>query len=404
MKYLIGLLGLLLIGSCTQEQTSKKLTADEDGWIHLLDEQLSGWEEMGTPVVNMNEGILSLTASESGTSSMLVTNQDFINFHLSFDIKSPDIQSFVLFRFNDKLRSTPDKAGYQLSTDADPNQLYPIGTIVDVARATIPDDFDASVWNTIEIEAANNLLTVSINGSRVAISNSKRFSKGKIGLMVPSEVTATVNYRNMKIQELVTIQVVEELLEDKYRSDNSKEWVEMFDGTTLSGWNPVGDGSWEVKDGVIHGYSGKEGGFLVSDGVFHNFYLKTQFKIIKEDNSGIFIRKSPDSLGVTITDAIECNIYDFNGPSHAYSTGSVATHARAWYEMIDYEDWNEMEIFTENNHIVMFVNGTKSCEAYVPDHFDKAGNICLQGGIKVFAEDKGPSDIYFKEIQVKSFD
>ena len=310
----------------------------------------------------------------------------------------------ITFRFNDKLRTTPEQAGYLLSTDINPDQQNPVGTIVGTARSTVLESTDAQGWNSIRLEAAGSHLKVFLNNEVVAEANDKRLSQGKIALRAPRSSGEPINFRNIRIQPLMMAAVVTELLEDRYRSDDTRSWETMFDGNTLNGWQPIGDGSWKVEDGSIHGYSGVEGGFLVSDNAYKNFYLKTEFKIIKEDNSGIFIRKSPDSAAVTITDAIECNIYDHNGPAHAYSTGSVATHARAWYGMIDYQDWNEMEIFTEEEHIVMYVNGRKSSESYVPSKFNKAGNICLQGGIKVFAEDKGPSDIYFKNIMVKSMD
>jgi len=377
---------------------------DEDGWLILIDDQLTAWNTVGEPAVAVNENILSLTQSAASPTAMLVTHETFENFHLTFDVQTSDLQSFVLFRFNDGVKSTPERAGYMLSTDPDPNQLNPVGTILNVARSTIPEDYDPTQWNTIEVEAVKELLSVSINGERVAVSNDRQFSSGKIALAVPTESGASIRFKDMKVQKLAVIQVVTELVEEKFRSDTTREWQSLFDGSTLTGWSPVGDGRWQVENEAIHGYSGEGGGFLVSDGAFRNFYLKTQFKIIKEDNSGIFIRKSPDSVNVTITDAIECNIYDHNGPSHAYSTGSIATHARSWFGMIDYDDWNEMEIFAEDDHIVMFVNGRKSSESYLPKQFDKAGNICLQGGIQVFAPEQGPSDVYFKEVMVKSFD
>jgi hypothetical protein len=405
MRYTyLGLLTLSILYSCSQDHESQQTTSAQDGRISLLDEGLDAWTYRGQLNASMDNDILSLSGSEDHPTAMLVSKEKFDNFNLKFDIKTSDIQSYILFRFNDKLKATPDRAGYMLSTDANPDQQNPIGTVINVSRSTIPEGFDATQWNTIEIEAANNLLMVSINGQRVAICNDKQFSRGSLAIAVPSKPGETVYYRNMTIENLVTIQVVEELLEDRYRANTSSPWETLFDGQSLKGWTPTGDGTWKVEDEAIHGYSGEKGGFLVSDKAYRNFYLKTKFRIIKEDNSGIFIRKSPDSAAVTITDAIECNIYDHNGPSHAYSTGSIATHARAWYEMIDYDSWNEMEIFAENDHIVMFVNGRKSSEAYVPKKFDKIGNICLQGGIKVFAEDKGPSDIYFKDLMIKSMD
>lgn len=157
------------------------------------------------------------------------------------------------------------------------------------------------------------------------------------------------------------------------------------------------------EGGILHGYSDGANSFFVSNEAYRNFYLLCKFKILKEDNSGIFIRKHPDSTNVSINDAIECNIYDHNGYSHAYSTGSIAIHARAWSHMIDYTDWNTMEIFAHNNHIVLYINGRKSSEAYLPKQFDKAGNICLQAGPRFFS-DNGSSHIYFKDLAIKNMD
>lgn len=396
---------LIFFSSCDQNKPKQDASVgNADGWISLLDDDLSAWDEMGSSKAKMNDGVLSLTGSEDQSTAMLTTNDNYDNFHLKMEVQSSDIQSSIFFRLNSKLNTTAKQEGYAISIDANLDQLNPMGTIYSVARSTLPENFDAMQWNTLEVTAIGAHLSIFINDQLVAEANDKRFKSGKIGLQVPSIKGNTIRFRNVMVQKLVTIAVVTELVEDRYRSDSNRSWESIFDGSTLNGWNSIGDGSWEVEKGVLHGYSGVEGGFLVSEKAYKNFYLNTKFKIIKEDNSGIYIRKSPDSTGVTITDAVECNIYDHNGPIHAYSTGSIATHARAWYGMIDYEDWNTMEVFTEDEHIVVYVNGNKSSEFYLPSKFSKAGNICLQGGIKVFAEDKGPSDVYFKEVLIKSFD
>ena len=397
---------LILISSCTQKQATEEasIPVSEDGWTVLLNDDLTGWEANGELNMNFDNGVLTLSIHADNPNSVLVSQAVYDNFQLEFEFKSQEPETGVLFRFNDQLRIAPRKAGYLISTDFNPDHQNPAGTIISTARATVLEDIEVGEWNKMTVQAQGSHLKVYINDQLVAEANDKRFSQGKLGILPPLTADKTVSFKNMRIKPLVMATVVTELLEDRYRSDQMNSWDTLFDGVTLGGWTPIGDGSWEVVDGAIHGFSGDEGGFLVSDNAYKDFYLKTIFKIIKEDNSGIFIRKSPDSAAVTITDAIECNIYDHNGPSHAYSTGSIATHARAWYGMIDYNDWNEMEIFAEDEHIVMFVNGQKSSESYLPESFDKAGNICLQGGIKVFAPDKGPSDVYFREVMVKSFD
>ena len=395
----------IILGSCDQNKPKQDASAgNADGWISLLDDNLSAWDEIGSSKAKMDDGVVSLTGSEDQSTAMLTTNDNYDNFHLKMEVQSSDIQSSIFFRLNNKLNTTAKQTGYAISIDANLDQLNPTGTIYNIARSTPPDNFDAKKWNTLEVTAIGTHLSIFINDQLVAEANDQRFQSGKIALQVPSIKGNTIRFRNIMVQKLVTIAVVTELVEDRYRSDTEHSWEPLFDGKSLTGWSAIGDGSWEVEEGVIHGYSGEEGGFLVNEKSYKNFYLISKFKIIKEDNSGIWVRKSPDSVNVSITDAIECNIYDHNGPIHAYSTGSIATHARAWYGMIDYNDWNEMEIFAEEEHIVMFVNGEKSSESYLPSKFNKAGNICLQGGIKVFAEDKGPSDVYFKDMMVKSFD
>ena len=177
----------------------------------------------------------------------------------------------------------------------------------------------------------------------------------------------------------------------------------LFSNQNLEGWQVVGEGSWEFEADVLHGYSGEQTTLLVSDKTYKDFYFKCAFKIKKEDNSGIFIRKHPDSTNISLEDAIECNIYDHNGYEHAYSTGSIVTHARAFSNLIDYDDWNEMEIFANEDQVVLTINGQKSAEAYLPRKFNKTGNICFQAGTRVFS-DNGPSHIYLKDMMIRDMD
>jgi len=403
-RILLYCTAIVFLGSCDQKSTNQDASSGAvDGWVTLIDDDLSQWDKNSSLQAEVVNGTLSLTGMGDHPTAMLTTTKTYDNFHMKMEVQSSDTQSSIFIRLNDELSTDDQRAGYSISIDANLDQLNPMGTIYSVARSTIPEGFDSKQWNSLEVTAVGTHLMITLNGKLVAEANDKHFKSGKIGLQVPPVEGNTVRFKNLEIQGLVTIAMVTELLEDRYRSD-TRPWENLFDGNSLDGWNAIGDGTWVMEEGVLHGYSGVEGGFLVSEKAYKDFYLLTKFKIKKEDNSGIYIRKSPDSTGVTITDAIECNIYDHNGPTHAYSTGSIATHSRAWYGMIDYEEWNTMEIFSRNDQVVMFVNGTKSTEFYLPSHFNKTGNICLQAGIQVFAEDKGPSDIYFKDMKVKSMD
>ncbi|MCK5703847.1 MAG: DUF1080 domain-containing protein, partial [Cyclobacteriaceae bacterium] len=193
-------------------------------------------------------------------------------------------------------------------------------------------------------------------------------------------------------------------IEDYMRSSTKGELKPLANMSNLDDWVQIGDGTWEIENGVIHGYSGEKGGFLIHEDLYRNFYLRLKFKITHEENSGIFIRHNPAVTDIVNPDnAIECNIYDHDGYTHEYSTGSIAPIARAWSKMIDYDNWNDMEIFAFEDQICMYVNGIKSSEAHLPKKFNLNGNICIQGGIQVF-NDNLPSDIYIKDLYIKDFE
>ncbi len=42
-----------------------------------------------------------------------------------------------------------------------------------------------------------------------------------------------------------------------------EEWTTLFDGSSLDGWNVLGDANWELADDAVSADSG--GGFLVSE-------------------------------------------------------------------------------------------------------------------------------------------
>jgi Domain of Unknown Function (DUF1080) len=45
-------------------------------------------------------------------------------------------------------------------------------------------------------------------------------------------------------------------------------WTNLFDGTSLKGWNVVGDANWTVSDGVLQADRGA--GFLVTPEIFRS--------------------------------------------------------------------------------------------------------------------------------------
>lgn len=357
------------------------------------------WSSTGKPTVHIKDNAVEIT-SVGNQLGWLISPGTYEDFHVRLDYKLVGgAEGYVSVRCDhtDALAS-----GYPVHLSNEPEQQNPTGSILNLARATWIDDLNAEGWNRLDIIAIGDHIKVLLNQTKVAETHSRRSRAGQIA--IAAKGNAPIHVRSLQVRTFNSISVSGPTIEDRLLS-HPNEYESLFDGSSTTGWSEVDEATWKVTDGVIHGYSGKAGGFLCHEKSFYNFHLKAKFKIIKEDNSGIFIRKPMDSTNVStkVGNSIECNIYDHNGYAHAYSTGSLAPHARAWSNITDYEDWNLADIFAYGDQIVMYVNGIKASEAHLPA-FNHSGQVCLQAGIKVFAEDKGPSDIYFKDISIKSID
>ena len=69
------------------------------------------------------------------------------------------------------------------------------------------------------------------------------------------------------------------------------EWVSLFDGKTLQGWEKVGNSKsvWEVKDGALCG-SGPASMLVCTKGPYRNFLYHAEVKINDKGNSGLYFR------------------------------------------------------------------------------------------------------------------
>ena len=63
-------------------------------------------------------------------------------------------------------------------------------------------------------------------------------------------------------------------------SAQDAEWISLFDGTSLEGWERVGNEAsvWEVKDGAISG-SGPASMLVCTKGPYKNFRYRAEIRI-----------------------------------------------------------------------------------------------------------------------------
>jgi hypothetical protein len=165
------------------------------------------------------------------------------------------------------------------------------------------------------------------------------------------------------------------------------EWIVLLEGTSLEGWNTLGDANWNTGEGYVEASSGN--GFLITPDSYRDFHLKLEFWTDTEANSGIFIRcADPNEVGAA--NAYEVNIYD-QRPDPAYRTGGIVNVAEPMEQIDAAGRWNIYEIEAVGPHLVVRLNGTLTVDT--EDAQFSAGPIALQYGAGI---------VRFRNVQIMS--
>ena len=124
---------------------------------------LKGWKRVGDANWTVGDGVI--TADQGGI-SYLVTDGSYRDFELRADIwVSDDANSGIFIRCSDRGQITAANA-YEVNVfDTRPDPAYGTGAIVNLAKVS-PMPKAGGRWNTLEITARGDLLTVMLNGRR----------------------------------------------------------------------------------------------------------------------------------------------------------------------------------------------------------------------------------------------
>lgn len=155
----------------------------------------------------------------------------------------------------------------------------------------------------------------------------------------------------------------------------------LTNGKDLTGWKKVGgNGDYKLEDGMIVG-TGKNvnaNTFLISEKTYKNFDFRFEMKFdTLKGNSGMMFRglqmESKDGNGRVY--GYQCE-HD-NGKDRAWTAGLYDEARRGWLfpdkkdqkqcdaftkqgqEIIKWNDWNEIRILCEGNHIQIWINTEK---------------------------------------------
>jgi hypothetical protein len=151
-------------------------------------------------------------------------------------------------------------------------------------------------------------------------------------------------------------------------------WTSLFDGSSLKGWNAVGNANWSVAEGAIQANMGT--GFLVTPVPYRDFQITLEFWVTDDANSGVFIR-CEDPKTISATNAYEVNIYD-KRPDQSYRTGGIVDVAKPASVVMTGGKWNSFDITARGTKFTVILNGMKMVD--VDDAKHANGPIALQYG------------------------
>ena len=154
----------------------------------------------------------------------------------------------------------------------------------------------------------------------------------------------------------------------------SGAWTVLLDGTSLKGWNVVGDANWTAADGAVQADKGS--GFLVTPTSYRDFQITLEFWVSDDANSGVFLRCS-DPKTIDQINAYEVNIFD-KRPDQSYRTGGIVDVAKPASVIQTGGKWNTYDITAKGSQLTVVLNGAKVVDVKDTKHVD--GPIALQYG------------------------
>lgn len=161
--------------------------------------------------------------------------------------------------------------------------------------------------------------------------------------------------------KLVVLTIVSLLLAANAGRASEAEYVEIFDGKSLDGWEGAVEG-YTVQDGVLACREGATGNLLTKQ-EYGDFDLRFEFLLTPEANNGLAIRAPLE--GDAAYEGMELQILDNDAKKygelkdwqHHGSIYGVAPAKRGFQKPIG--EWNQQQVICQGRHITIILNGTK---------------------------------------------
>jgi Domain of Unknown Function (DUF1080) len=189
----------------TKNRSSAASSTNDSSFTSIFNgKTLKGWKMAGDGRFVIVESDIALQADKGG-GLLWYTEKEYKNFVLKLEWKVLDEgdNSGVFVRFPDP-DDNPDIAvreGYEIQIDnkaGDP--IHQTGAIYDFAAPSKVVSKPTGQWNTMEIQALDQLYTVIINGEKVTEFTGSRMTEGYVGLQAHDD-KSKVSFRNIMVKE-----------------------------------------------------------------------------------------------------------------------------------------------------------------------------------------------------------
>jgi hypothetical protein len=180
-----------------------------------------------------------------------------------------------------------------------------------------------------------------------------------------------------------------------------EDWVSLFNGQDLNGWTKIGQESWTVEDGLIHGKGlTKDYGYLQTEKQYRDFQLSLRFKCVANGNSGVFFHADfkPGTADVTqgMQFEIDCTMMRHTGGVYAEDGRKwVAWPAPENESVVRMGEWNDYLVEVEGNRYRSRLNGVQMLDFTDPHAVTFDGYIALQ------LHAGGQGNMQFKDIWIR---
>ncbi len=177
------------------------------GWTTLIDgdKGLDNWNRLGDANWRAEGGAI---VADQGKTSYLVSKNSYKDFMIYAEFwAATDTNSGIFIRAANPAKIGADSS-YEVNIwDIRPDPTYATGSIVDFAAVPVPTVHKAGgKWNTLEIEARGEQLTVRFNGVQTVSIRNGKYASGPFALQygagVKGAVGGPIKWRKVQIKPL----------------------------------------------------------------------------------------------------------------------------------------------------------------------------------------------------------